>query len=131
MQKRRNELSRAYYAKLIRQYEVDALLCDPEPVLRCDLETMERDELPRRVGYERTAVREGWLDGFCVYFKAAFDDALWFETGPKSPRTHWGMLLLRVEPRVVRHGERLRFELSLDDLTDPKSWRWSEQRVAR
>ncbi|MBU8900024.1 50S ribosomal protein L11 methyltransferase [Corallococcus sp. M34] len=124
LRSRYTSLPPSYFRKLIRQNEVEALLCKPAPVLSVDLDTLDAEQLPTSLSYRREVRLGGMLDGFVVYFRAAFDEHNAFDTGPGSPRTHWGMMLLRVEPQTVRAGDLLTLQLSVPRLEDVNGWRW-------
>lgn len=107
-----------------RPFPLGRMLCEPEPVLRIDLATAGPRSLPRTIDYARPAVEDGVLDGFCVYFRAAFDDELSLSTAPDEPTTSWSTPLMRVASRPVRTGELVRLSLRARDLADPTSWEW-------
>jgi len=113
-----------YVYRTFRPFPFDRFLCDPQPVLTVDLHVVNDADLPKRIAYERPVVREGWFDGFAVYFEAWFDDEIGFSSSPDAPPTSWATPLLRVSPRRVAPGESIRLELTADDLADPATWRW-------
>ena len=110
--------------RLIRHGSVEYLLCEPQPVLTFDLETVTLDALPTRVSYERPLIRDGQLDGFCMYFDASFDDEIGFTTSPFGARTHWQNPLFKVESAQYHMGDMVRFALDLGDVTDLRTYRW-------
>jgi protein arginine N-methyltransferase 1 len=57
-----------YYLRVLGGDEVSHLLCEPEVVYACDLETMKEADLPDRFGSRRVVGHEGRLDGCCLYF---------------------------------------------------------------
>lgn len=117
----------SYRYRSFRPIPFSHFLCEPEPVLRVDLHTIAADGLPRSIAYERPAVRDGWLDGFCVYFRAAFDDALSFGTSPAETGTSWATPLLRVASRRVEPGETIRLDLRAGALSQPATWEWADE----
>lgn len=120
----RQQLDPAHFLRLVRGYEIDRRLCRPEPVITFDLSMVREEDLPRRVGYRREVVADGRLDGFAVYFSAAFDDEIRFDTAPDSRSTAWKVLLLRVEAQPCRIGDTIVFALSMKPVFDNRSWRW-------
>ncbi len=124
LQRLREAMSPEYFTRQVRAYEVSHLLCEPESVFTFDLETVKAGELPRRVRYTRRVEREGRLDGFCVYYRAAFDAETGFTVSPERRQNPGWLTLLRVDTRSFARGEALSLELELADLEDVTSWRW-------
>jgi len=118
------EQSHGYLYRLFRPFPFGHLLGKPEPVVSIDLATANPSDLPTRIAYERPAVREGFFDGYCVYFDARFDDETWFTSSPESTGTSWATPFLRVASRRVEVGETLRLDLIADDLATPGTWTW-------
>jgi protein arginine N-methyltransferase 1 len=86
---------------------------------------MAADGLPHRVRYERPVVDAGRVDGFCLFYKVAFDAELSFSVSPLRGQNHAGMTLLRVDSREFERFDTLRFELDLVDPGDVRTWRWA------
>jgi protein arginine N-methyltransferase 1 len=124
LQTLREAMNPAYFTRLIRPYEVSQLLCQPQPVLTFDLETVKPGELPRALSYSRQVAREGRLDGFCVYYRASFDAGTSFSVSPLREHNPTPLMLLRVDARGFARNQTLRFELELPELEDVTSWRW-------
>jgi type I protein arginine methyltransferase len=120
----RDTLNPEYFTRFIRPQDVARLLCDPEPAFEFDLETVRAGSLPRRVRSERPVVREGRMDGLCLFYRACFDAELSFDTLPTRPQAPTPVLLLRVDSRDFARSESIRLELSLPDLADAATWRW-------
>ncbi len=118
-----------YRYRVLRPFPLSHFLSDPEPVVSVDLATIGPDGLPTRIAFEREVTTPGFVDGYCVYFDAYFDDELWFTSSPAVPATNWGIPLLRVEGPWVEAGQRLSFSLAALDLADPESWGWSSSVV--
>jgi protein arginine N-methyltransferase 1 len=113
-----------YFCRRINAHMVDHLLCDPEPVLRFDLETIEPDQLPRQIRYTRQVKHAGRLDGYCCYFRAIFDEEIFFATGPSSAQTSWSLPLFRVEAKDFAAGDTIEFSMECANIADPASYRW-------
>lgn len=124
LQTLREAMSPSYFTRLVRSYEVSHLLCEPEPLLSFDLETVKPGDLPRHLCFTRVVRHDGRLDGFCVYYRAAFDEETSFFASPQREHNPAPMMLLRVDPRVFSHGQVLNFDLELPELEDVTSWRW-------
>jgi protein arginine N-methyltransferase 1 len=124
LQALREAMSPAYFTRRIRSYEVEHLLCEPEPAFAFDLETMKAGALPQRLQTTRPVVEGGRLDGFCVFYKAAFDAELSFSVSPLRGQNPASMLLLRVDSREFDRFQPLCLDLELPNLTDVGTWRW-------
>jgi protein arginine N-methyltransferase 1 len=124
LQTLREAMSPSYFTRLVRSYEVSHLLCEPEPVFTFNLETVKPGELPRYVQYSRPVQREGRLDGFCVFYRAAFDEDTSFSVSPLRAQNPAPLMLLRVDSRGFTQNQALRLELELPELEDVTSWRW-------
>ena len=70
---------------------------------------------------ERRATADCIVDGFCVWFEAAFDDDITLTTSPLAPVTSWGNRMFRLDQEVAR-GETLRCHVNLDPLVEPSRW---------
>jgi SAM-dependent methyltransferase len=124
LQSLREAMSPSYFTRLIHSYEVSHLLCEPQPVLSFDLETVKPGELPRGLSYTRPVARAGRLDGFCVYYRASFDEDTVFSSSPAREHNPTPLMLLRVDSRDFAHHQTIRFELEMPELEDVTSWRW-------
>lgn len=125
LQALRDSLSPAYFTRFIRPQDVERRLCDPEPAFALDLETLRAGSLPQRLRLERPVVREGRMDGLCLFYRAGFDPELSFDTFPERRQACTPVLLLRMDPRDFARYETIRLEVSLPELSDVTTWRWS------
>jgi protein arginine N-methyltransferase 1 len=118
-----------YRQEWIEATAVKQFLCMPEPVLSFDLNTMNSEkEIPRAIEIEKQVIESGMFDGFCLYFKAIFDNEINLNTSPLSEYTHWGNCLFRIETRACSGGEKIRYKFSMPNLLDIRTWRVSVQR---
>lgn len=124
LQTLRDAMNPAYFTRLIRAYEVSHLLCEPQPVLTFDLETVKPGELPRSFQYARPVAHEGRLDGFCVYYRAVFDEDTAFSVSPAREHNPASLMLLRVDSRDFARHQTLSFDMEVSELEDVTSWRW-------
>jgi protein arginine N-methyltransferase 1 len=123
----RDTMDPAYFTRFIRPQDVERLLCDPEPAFALDLETLRAGALPQRLRLSRPVVREGRMDGLCLFYRSRFDSELSFDTFPERPRACTPVLLLRMDARDFARYETVQVELSLPELSDITTWRWSFQ----
>jgi protein arginine N-methyltransferase 1 len=124
LQTLREAMSPSYFTRSIRSYEVSHLLCEPEPLLTFDLETLKPAALPRYLQLRRSVVRAGRLDGLCVFYRAAFDLDTSFSVSPQRGLNPAPLMLLRVDPRDFAQGEPLCLGLELPEPEDLSAWRW-------
>jgi protein arginine N-methyltransferase 1 len=85
-------------------------------------ELTSAQDIPQSVEISRQLEREGALNGFCMYFKAIFDEEISFSTSPMAEKTHWGSCFFRVENRLCTGQEIIRFKFSIGDFLDIKTW---------
>ena len=114
-----------YRFKPLPPADFDHFLTRSEPVVSFDLATVTMRALPGRVSYQRPVSVAGRLDGYCLHFRARFDDEIGLETSPFAPHTVWRNPLLRVEARQLEAGDVIALQLEAADWTDPLTWRWS------
>lgn len=127
LKKRSDQLRNSfrYRAKLLWAEQYDRLLAEPQPSMTFDLTTIKPDDLPQSLVVERTISRAGRLDGFCLYFVARFDETTAFSNSPEATPTHWMIPWLRTPSRTVQAGDRVSLKLTIPDIADPPTWRWT------
>ncbi len=124
----KTQIGADHFQTTIKPQQVRQLLCQPKAVLTFDLATLRQEDIPATLHYRRVVTTGGRLDGFCLYFKAIFDDEISFTTAPVRAgtlHTHWSLPLYRVEATTQRPGDVLEFTLRLADLRNQKTWQWS------
>ena len=101
------------------QIQVDsaALLAPGQALLELDLLTASAKDVRFEGQLEFVPVRDGVLNGFCVWFEAELSPSVILDTGPISPETHWAQTYISFSPRPVRAGERV--EVNVDFSYDP------------
>ena len=97
--------------------EPGAVLAPGQAMLELDLLTAEADDVGFQGQLEFVPVRDGVLNGFCVWFDAELSPSVLLDTGPFSPETHWAQTYVSFPPRIVRAGERV--EVRVDFSYDP------------
>ncbi len=100
---------------------------EPSPVVEVDLNTVTEDALASAIVYSREVQHAGMVDGLVVFMQAKVDDDLVLSSSPLDPgrAPHWGFRILRLEQSWVEVGEVLDVTLSVEDWTDPDTWRWT------
>jgi type I protein arginine methyltransferase len=112
-----------YQARLLEPDAVDHWLCQPEPILRIDLERLDRaEEVPRQLTARKRAIRAGRMSGLVLYFAVEFDADNRFDTSPLSQRTHWRSRLFRLPERHISAGDLIGFEFHLPNPADFSTW---------
>jgi type I protein arginine methyltransferase len=114
-----------YRFKPLPPQDFDYFLTRSVPVLGFDLRSATTLVLPQGIDYQRPVSTEGRLDGYCLHFRARFDDEIAFDTSPFSPHTSWRNPLLRMEARQLKRSETIGLRLEAPDWADPTSWRWT------
>lgn len=115
--------SQAYYFREVEPGDVEALLCDPQPIFAFDLSTLRPEDIPKRLSMRKPIVRCGQVDGLCIYFEVCFDDDISFSTGPGARKTHWPMLFYRTPANPYRVGDNVDLQAEFGDLVDYFSWK--------
>lgn len=99
------------------------LLAEPRSLLEVDLWSAERT--PTRLGAEFVTLRDGGLHGVATWSRSDLAPGIVLDTGPVEERLHWGHVFFPVGvERRVRRGERIGFEVELDDDEFELEWRW-------
>jgi protein arginine N-methyltransferase 1 len=106
----------------VRPGSVASTVGMPAPILEFDLHTLQSvDVLPLDHVISREADADVIVDGFCVWFEAAFDDHYGLSTSPLSPVTSWGNRMFRFDEEIAA-GESLRYHVNLGQLIEPSTW---------
>lgn len=102
-------------------------LCETEPALSFDLQTVVEAQMPHELNFKRTVVRGGRLDGYAIYFRARVDGGLCLSTSPldagRAP--HWGFRILRTDRDTFEAGDEIEIKLTVGLWPDVDTWRWS------
>ncbi|MHB0961282.1 MAG: 50S ribosomal protein L11 methyltransferase [Pirellulaceae bacterium] len=103
------------------QIRVDpaALLAAGQTLLELDLLTASAEDAWSERELEFVSLRDGVLNGFCVWFEAELSPQVTLDTGPLSPETHWAQTYLSFSPRPVRAGQRVVVNVDFSYDPDP------------
>ena len=102
--------------------EASHFLCAPQPLFSFDLMTVQPDLFPKKYTASKAVVKEGVMDGFCMFFNIRFDKDLNISTSPFSKPTVWLYQLFRTEPIYCEKGDIIHVELEMEDLTKVSTW---------
>jgi type I protein arginine methyltransferase len=98
-------------------------LAAPRPLLVVDLHDIDDPaDIPTSHTVVRTVTSGGRLDGFCVHFRAIFDDDTSITTSPTATRTHWGNRFFRTPTRECAPGDEIAYAVGLTPLTQGRNW---------
>lgn len=99
---------------------------EPTPLVEVDLNTIQVDTVPLEIKMTREVKHAGKVDGLAVFMKAKVDDDLVLSSSPLDPgrAPHWGFRILRLDLTEVTVGDILEVTLTVQDWTDPDTWRW-------
>ncbi len=103
--------------------EPAAVLAPGQALLELDLLTASSEDLWSENQLEFVPVRDGVLNGFCVWFEAELSRSVILDTGPFSPETHWAQTYMSFSPRPVRAGERVKVSVDFSCDPDPSAVR--------
>jgi protein arginine N-methyltransferase 1 len=115
--------SRRYDRRFIPNGSVDYFLCEPAAILSFDLNHLtDSNDIPSTIGTSKKTIRPGMMDGLCLFFRVIFDDEISFDTSPLHDAMHWGVMLFRTERRTYDRGDEVSYRLTMDDVTESKTW---------
>ena len=80
------------------------------------------DEVPTHLCASRRVVQPGYMDGLCCYFRTIFFDDLQFDTAPDHKNTSWNTIIFRTPQREYAVDDVIVYELSIDDISDTRTW---------
>ncbi len=103
--------------------EPAAVLAPGQVLLELDLLTASAEDVWSEGQLEFVPVRDGVLNGFCVWFEAELSRSVILDTGPFSPETHWDQTYMSFSPRPVRTGERVEVSVDFSYYPDPAAIR--------
>ena len=116
--------SHRYRFQSVKGFFVDRFLCSPEAVMSIDINKIHSaDEIPKKLEISRTVAQGGVLEGFCVYFRAHFDEQTSFDTSPMNRQTSWENLVFRAERKHFGAGDQISYSVELPILANTASWR--------
>lgn len=99
--------------------EPAAVLAPGQTILELDVLTASAEDAWSECQLEFIPVRDGVLNGFCLWFEAELSPSVMLDTGPYSPETHWAQTYLSFWPRPVRAGERVEVNVAFSYDPDP------------
>lgn len=112
-----------YVQQWLEANAVKCFTCTAEPVLSFDLNELYSEKaIPHSIEISKKIRTQSSIDGFCLFFKAIFDDEINFDTSPLSTNTHWGNCFFRIESRTHAVGEIINYQLTMPDLLNIKTW---------
>ena len=100
-----------------------AVLAPGQAILELDLLSASVEDVWSERQLEFIPVRDGGLNGFCVWFEAELSRNVILDTGPFSPETHWAQTYMSFSPRPVRAGERVKVSVDFSYDPDPAAIR--------
>ena len=99
--------------------EPAAMLAPGQTIFELDMLTAAADDVRSECELKFVPVRDGVLNGFCVWFAAELSPNVVLDTGPSSPATHWSQTYMSFPPRPVRCGQPLDVRVALHYDPDP------------
>jgi protein arginine N-methyltransferase 1 len=108
----------------LKNFEVERLLCEPAPILSVDMNAITGEhDIAKRHEVRKPVLRDGNLDGYCLYFRCRFDDGTSFDNAPASPSTSWECIVIRKPRRELHAGARLTYSVDMEDIEKPRTWK--------
>ncbi|SFD25826.1 50S ribosomal protein L11 methyltransferase [Algibacter pectinivorans] len=98
-------------------------LCNPEPIITFDLNTINTEkEIKTSYNITKEVTKEGFSNGFIIYFNAIFDAENILSTAPDLNETSWERMFFRTEKRHYNIGDKINFSLTMENLVDRSTW---------
>jgi predicted RNA methylase len=91
------------------------MMSKPVKAIYLDLYTIQSPIF--QTAFSFTALQDGYVNGFCAYFKAHMDDSneIMLTNSPWAPPTHWTQMVYHFPARrPVKAGETMDMEMSYD-----------------
>jgi protein arginine N-methyltransferase 6 len=101
--------------------EQAGLLAPGQAIVDIDLLTASAEEVRFKGQLEFVPVRDGVLNGFCMWFEAELSPSVTLDTGPHCPETHWAQSYMPFSPRPVRAGEQVKVDVDFTFDPDPNA----------
>ena len=99
--------------------ESAAVLALDQVLLELDLLTASVEDVWFEGQLEFIPLRDGVLNGFCVWFEAELSQNVTLDTGPFSPETHWAQTYMSFSPRPVRAGKLIEVHVNFSYNPEP------------
>ncbi len=115
----------------ISRYQIARILSSPKSILSFDLMKINENEFPKNISFNKKINYESSFDGFCLFFKVIFDDEIFFDTFPDSPKTHWENVIpyFRFSTRKLSKNQEMNCSLKMKDHNFLNSWEIETQIV--
>ena len=91
--------------------EPAAVLAPGQALIRLDLLAASAEDAWFDDQLEFVPVRDGVLNGFCLWFDAQLSPSVTLDTGPFCRETHWAQTYIPFSPQIVRAGEPLKVDV--------------------
>jgi protein arginine N-methyltransferase 1 len=128
LKKKKGEMAKEHFYRTIKPYEVECFLSVPAPILSFNLETISSlKDLPSVLKSHKIVVKNERLDGFCLYFRAIFDEDIILDKSPlrtESSHSCWENPIYRAEAEQIQKGDVIELTFSIDDYNDIATWSW-------
>lgn len=122
-------MQRGYHQRFLEPYSVEQLICLPEPVMVIDF---NKNEIPISISNQlvqkKKVIRDGQLDGVCLYFRVIFDDEISFDTSPLHKKTSWNNRLFRSPALDCVTGDELTLTIDMPSALIADTWQVTVQK---
>ena len=110
--------------RIIPRIAVKKILSLSSPIFSFNLNTINnQNEVPIHYKIKRILKSNEKIDGFCIFFKAKYNDELLYNTMQdiKSHPMSWGIPFYRLEKYDIENKE-IHYTLSIKDILKPSTW---------
>ena len=115
-------MEKNFTSRKIHPHQVEALICDPKPILELDFKTLDPQTLSQKLCFQKQITNSGRMDGVCLYWIAHFDEELTISTSPLAADNHWGSCFLRNKTQEYDAGTMLEYIWTIDDMSEITTW---------
>jgi len=122
----KKDINGVYGMLLIKPDAIKQFVSVPEKILYFDMESMEKESIPKKFKYRRNVLKDCELNGLIVYFNAIFDEEIILTTSPIARTTRaWSIPLLRTEPINFKEGDIIEIDFEMGDPSDINTYKWN------
>lgn len=117
-------MSDDYRFRYLPPDSVDFFLCEPEPVLSFDLNDDNLQIDYRTKTQSKRVIKEGMMDGVCLYFTIIFDEEISTTTSPLDYNrcVSWGNRFFRTESTHYHFHDSITFNVKMDVPLIANTW---------
>ena len=110
--------------RILPRIAIKNILSSPSQIFSFNLNTIKNQkEITKYFKIEKTIEPYSEIDGFCIFFKAKFENEIIYDTIEfnYSHPMAWGIPFYRIRPNKIKKPF-LKYSLHINDILDPSRW---------